>query len=103
MAIFAKYQNFPEKKEYLDKLLELILKNLDNLTIEKIEEIRTVYEEYLQILVNKNIITIDDFQTYKEIYPLYNAFYVSYDKDEEYEDLKQVYQRILSPKVNSEH
>ncbi len=67
------------------------------IALEQINSIRAAYEEYLQILVTKNVISKDDQATYAEVYPLFDPYYVSYDKGvSAYEDLRNVSSRIFS-------
>ena len=39
-----------------------------------------MYEHYLGILAAKNLISTDDLHNFKDVYPLFEPFYVTYDK-----------------------
>lgn len=96
MAIFSKFHFIPDTAAYRSKILDLLNRNADSLDLGKVEEIRGVYEEYLALLQKKRLISKDDLATYREAYPLFDPFYVSYDKGSgQYEDLAAISQRVL--------
>lgn len=82
-AIFSKFNFVDETTEYMNKIMNNMNKlNCDqsiNDLQQKIKNIRTIYDDYLQILLNKNFITLDDKTTFNEIYPLFDPMYLSYD------------------------
>jgi hypothetical protein len=45
-------------------------------TPEDVDEIRGVYEGYLHVLLDKSLISPDDLTTYKELYPLFDPFFL---------------------------
>lgn len=62
-----------------------------------INKIRGVFEEYLRKLVLMNVISKDDQATYAEVYPLFDPYFVSYDKGvSAYEDLRDVSKHVFS-------
>lgn len=66
-------------------------------------KIRAVYEEYLQKLVSMSVISKDDQATYAEVYPLFDPYFVSYDKGvSQYENLADVSKRIFSLEAHLE-
>lgn len=72
--------------------------------MEDINRIRAVYEEYLQKLVSMNVISKDDQATYAELYPLFDPYYVSYDKGiTQYEELSDVSKQVFSLESHLEY
>ena len=53
----------------------------DILSDEEIIATRNYYDEYLNILTKKNLISEDDCITYREVYPIFDPMYLSYDID----------------------
>jgi len=43
---------------------------------------KELFEEFLGLLLNKNLIDYDDYETYKTIYPLFKPTIVSYDPND---------------------
>jgi hypothetical protein len=97
LALCSKFHFIPESKTYQDKIIKLLLEYEKGMTTENVNQIRSIYEEYLQVLVNKNLISKDDQATFSELYPLFDPYYVTYDQDlQSYESLETVSNRILS-------
>lgn len=46
-----------------------------------IPRIRALYTDYLDLLLSRNMITQDDRDTFKEVYPIFRPVYVDYDQD----------------------
>jgi hypothetical protein len=46
-----------------------------------IPRIRAIYTDYLDLLLSRNLITQDDRDTFKEVYPIFRPVYVDYDQD----------------------
>jgi hypothetical protein len=103
MAIFSKFHFLAESKEYHNKILTLLLQHESSMDLSTINHIRSVYEEYLSLLVTKNLLSKDDQLTFSELYPLFDPHYVSYDQSlESYEDLKEVSKRIFALETHRE-
>lgn len=101
LAICSKYA--PVYKESVDaqkSIIDAVLKareDLDNFNLDKVNAIRAQFESYLSALVERSLISKDDQRTFAEVYPLFDPYYVSYDKaTSEYEDLAAVSKRIFS-------
>ena len=103
MAIFSKFHFLPESAEFQNKILKLLVENENKMDLDIIKTIRSVYEEYLAILVKKNLLSKDDQTTFAELYPLFDPHYVSYDQSlDSYEDLKSVSKRIFALETHRE-
>lgn len=57
---------------------------------------RNYYSKYLTNLLNKSLISIDDFNTYKEIYPIFKPVIVDYDRLEESRTLAEFSELMLT-------
>lgn len=68
--IFFTYNNMDSFKNYYKYLLKG--------DFEKLEEL---YQKEIKSLLIKEKINIDDFRVFKEVYPHFNSFFISYDAD----------------------
>jgi len=59
--------------------IKLFFQNSFN--VHSIPNIRNYYENYLYYLLNKYVITYDDYVNYKEILPIFPPVYIDYDND----------------------
>jgi adenylate kinase family enzyme len=105
LAIFTKYHFLKESKDYFQRIKQQYQQSFSNYKKEddisstedilsSIEEMRSIYEEYLLILKNKQLITEDDFLTFREVYPLFDPLYLSYDNNIT-QSISEVAQEIL--------
>lgn len=94
--VFYKFSFLSISKPYLNKILTSLEKDI--LTIDDIVKIRAFYENFLILLKDELfLIDEDDYQTYKEVFPIFDSFYVFYDKEKTYyKDLKEISKEILS-------
>jgi hypothetical protein len=96
MGLFTKYHFLPEAEAYETRVLDYLLRIGPSLDLETVDRVRGFYEQFVDVLVDKSLISLDDALTYKEVYPLYPPFYVFYDEQEGfYPDLARVSRRIL--------
>ena len=105
LAICARFHFIKESAEFQSRIIDLLLQyaKQESMDLVAANHIRGVFEDYLQVLVDKNLITIDDQATFAELYPLFDPFYVCYDKGAtHYEDLAQVSRRIFSLETHRE-
>ncbi len=49
--------------------------------VKMIPRICAIYNDYLDLLFKRNLITQDDRDTFKEVYPIFRPVYVDYDQD----------------------
>ena len=98
LAIFSKFHFVKESKEYQERITKVLMsKQQTGMVIEDVKEMRQMYEEYLEMLMQKNLISKDDQYTYSELYPLFDPYYVCYDDSvENYENLSNISSRIFS-------
>ena len=98
LAITSKFHFLAESEQVRMKIVSRMAA-LPNgaMACDEVTEIRSIFEEYLHCLAEKNLISMDDEQTYAELYPLFDPFYVNYDKDAaHYEDLSTISNRVFS-------
>ncbi len=88
-GIFARFESVPGTMDHFKKLVDLVRDGAP------IAAVRQCYEEYVHSLTLKNLISKDDDYNYCEIYPLFEPFYVSYDKNEEYPELAPMAEKFL--------
>lgn len=101
LAICSKYAPvYKESVEAQKNIIAEVMKareDLDHFSLAKVDAIRAQFESYLSALVDRSLISKDDQRTFAEVYPLFDPYYVSYDKaTSEYEDLAAVSRRIFS-------
>jgi adenylate kinase len=96
MGLFTKYNFLPEASVYQMRVRDYLLQTGPRLDLETVNRVRGFYEQFVDVLVEKSLISLDDALTCKEVYPLYPPFYVFYDGQEGfYPDLARVSRRIL--------
>lgn len=76
VAIFSRFDFLPESRVYRDKILGNLKKDLD---LKRVRKIRSFFAQYLSLLEDKGFISQSDRETYKQVYPLFDPFYVGYD------------------------
>eukprot|EP00742_Colponemidia_sp_Colp-10_P013576 GILJ01015344.1.p1 GENE.GILJ01015344.1~~GILJ01015344.1.p1 ORF type:complete len:1210 (+),score=145.61 GILJ01015344.1:690-4319(+) len=101
LAIMSRFVHvYPELEDVQDKLIHRLVhhsRDRERFSIVDIDEMRAVYEQCLQTMVNRTLISKDDMQTFKEVYPLFDPFYMTYDHDaSHYEDLDVVSRRAFN-------
>jgi hypothetical protein len=99
LAVCEKFHFVPESRSVSASIVSK-LRSFgagDSFTMSDVDSIRSEYESFLHLLAGKNMISPDDLTTYSEVYPLFDPFFVSYDKDlDSYEELDAVSRRVLS-------
>lgn len=97
-GLFAKFNTMDDSQLLCKRMTEFLADNRGNLTLEKIDRIRKLYGQFNDSLYQRNLISLDDCHTYKEVFPLFDPFYVFYDEKESfYEALDKVSEQILGP------
>jgi hypothetical protein len=64
------------------------------LFVRMIPRIRTIYNNYLDMLLSRNLITQDDRDTYKEVYPIFKPVIVNYD-DATFDDRLRQFENFI--------
>jgi hypothetical protein len=118
--LFSQHDSLSETQIYRTNLLEFLIEKSSTKTIEldEIDNAMKFFGSYVDVLLSKNLISIDDSETYKEVKkiifnfsdlfddlifnfldPLFDPCYVFYDEDSDYySDLSNVYKEIFKLK-----
>jgi adenylate kinase len=105
MGLFARFWTIPETRTHLNELIHLIQR--DHSTGTSIETsivtTRLFYESFLELLLKKNLLSKDDCHNFKDIYPLFEPFYVTYDDHiDAYPHLQHLSHALLSSEKSQE-
>ncbi len=92
--IFFKFYKLDKYNTY--DIWNIIKDSMLNDELFNIENIIDIYETYLINLQAKQLITYDDYNTYKDIYPIFNPHYINYDNSNIEMSLKQYTEFILN-------
>ncbi|CAE7420797.1 unnamed protein product [Symbiodinium pilosum] len=94
--IFARYDFLEESRRYAEKLTQFVRENAASFTEKKVETARGLYAQFLRTLLQKSLITPDDYEVYQQICPLFDPVYVFYDEKKDfYAQLVEVQEEIL--------
>ena len=97
MFLFYKFDFVQSTQVYINKI-STILRQKDISSLD-IVGVRDLYEDFLSQLLYLGLINEDDLETYKEVYPIFDSFFVFYDeKNEYYERLDTIFEREISYK-----
>ncbi|MCB0329274.1 MAG: hypothetical protein KDD70_06415 [Bdellovibrionales bacterium] len=96
MAILARY-DFAAGAEQLQKdISDSLIRHYSDISLAEVEQLRAHYDRFVDRLTASNLITTDDAATYKEIYPLFDPYYVFYDEGTSfYENLESLARKKL--------
>ncbi len=75
--IFFKFYFVPESKKYFKQICNYL--DMDIITNESISSCQQIYSDYLGLLLSKGFISSDDYDTWNEVYPIFDPIYLSYD------------------------
>ncbi|CAK9000760.1 unnamed protein product [Durusdinium trenchii] len=73
MIIFARYDFLEESKHYAAKLTSLVRENVDSFSGSTVDTARNLYAQFLRILMQKSLITPDDYEVYQQILPSFRS------------------------------
>lgn len=96
MGLFARYHFVPEAAPHGARIVEFLRAHAGRLGAAEIARVRAFYEKFVELLASRNLISLDDEATYREVFPLFEPFYVFYDgAPGDYEPLDRVAARAL--------
>jgi adenylate kinase len=96
LGLMVAFDFVPESAGYRERLCSAVLATGPQMDIETIDRLRSFYEQYVDLLLEKNLISTDDARTYREVYPLFPPVFVHYDEQEGYyTELAEVSRHIL--------
>ena len=79
MMIFHRYSFVPEAAQYQRRLICAITDSSRRITLREINGMRTHYEQFLDLLVSRRLLSHDDRLVYGEMYPVVKPCYINYD------------------------
>ena len=96
LALFARYAFVPGADAHAARLVDFVLRHRGRIGSSEIARARAFYESFVALLASRNLISLDDEATYREVFPLFEPFYVFYDGPPgDYEPLDVVSARAL--------
>lgn len=95
MAIFSRFSQLPESAAYQRRIANFLISKSSGMTPADAAQVRQVYEEFLDLLLSKSLITPDDHFTYREVFPLFDPFYLDFESYKGAE-VREVVRQVLS-------
>jgi hypothetical protein len=96
LCLFARYHFVPEAAPHGARIVAFLLAHAGHLGTAEIARVRAFFERFVELLASRNLISLDDEAIYREIFPLFEPFYVFYDGPPgDYESLDRVAARAL--------
>lgn len=87
--LFFKYDIDTESKVFFELLIN-DLKLLNSFNKEEEKRVKGFFNLYVERLKNKNLISETELKTFKEIVPLFETFFVFYDKDLTFDSIREI-------------
>ncbi|MCA9636469.1 MAG: hypothetical protein KC420_10630 [Myxococcales bacterium] len=95
-GIFAAHDDAADAALVRDRLTRFLVDHRGRLDLAAIARARAFYERFVDGLAERHLATLDDAETWRELYPLVEPFYVFYDGPADaYEALADASARIL--------
>ena len=97
MGLFARFDFVPEAPLYAHRLARFLTERPHSLEPAEVDRARGFFEQFVDILAEKSLISLDDASTFKEVYPLFEPVFAFYDEvPSAYDDLAKVAARALA-------
>jgi len=97
--LLARFSFLPESKACHAEIIRVLQEAKDKggrLEIDAMQSLRCRFEEHVDLLMRRQLISADDALTFKEVCPLFDPCFASYDEPlSGYEQLQKVFQDIL--------
>lgn len=97
--LLARFNFLPESQSCHEEILGVLQEARDargQLSETQMLKARGCFENYVDLLLERHLITLDDAATFKEVCPLFEPCFAAYDEPlEHYQQLKRVSQEIL--------
>lgn len=94
MFIFFKLEKNENSKIFFKMILDE-LNTLESVKMADVKRIRKFFNIYLEKLNKRNIITDIEFNNYKEIVPLFETFFVFYERELKYNSIEEVINKLM--------
>lgn len=96
-ALFSKYLFSDKVKYYYNTIKDIIYTLEDTVTLEEVDNYKNVVSSFIKEMYEDNLISLDDYHTFKEVYPIFKPFYVFYNENEKYYgSLEEISLKILN-------
>ncbi len=92
--IFFKFYFVPESESYFKQIKNFL--DLEVITPNSINTCQQIYSQYLNLLFTKGFISSDDYDTWNEVYPIFDPIYLSYDLDPT-DTIESISSRVFGP------
>eukprot|EP01094_Clydonella_sp_ATCC50884_P010743 TRINITY_DN20583_c0_g1_i1.p1 TRINITY_DN20583_c0_g1~~TRINITY_DN20583_c0_g1_i1.p1 ORF type:complete len:686 (-),score=260.37 TRINITY_DN20583_c0_g1_i1:71-2026(-) len=81
LMLFHHYAFVPEAKKYHDRIVQALEKPpaTSASELQQCDALRTHYEQFLDLLVERRLMSLDDRRIYAEVYPVVRPCYINYD------------------------
>lgn len=97
MIVFARFSFLPETPYYVGRIINYMQEHIGDLDTEKIETVRKFYDSFLDTLVDKSLISLDDRFTFHGVCPLFEPVFVFYDENKDfYTELSEIQKEMLA-------
>lgn len=80
LGVFIQYRSVEGSKAFLGKILQYMKDNEEGLDLDGMQKVQRFYNEYIDTLLQRGVIDHDDAKTFKNVFPLFDPFYVFYDR-----------------------
>lgn len=95
-GLFSKYYFLEEAAVYKKHITDYVTKHYNTLSFSQIQTILSFFQQFIELLEEKCLISFDDAETYKEIYTIFVPFYVFYDAKKEMQpNIKEIQKQLL--------
>ncbi len=100
LGLMAEFDFIPDSRRYTEGIINYLTACGPSMTLEDVDRVRGFYEQFVDLLCDRSLITCDDVHTYKEVYPLYPPFFVYYDEEPEfYRELADVAKDVFGDEI----
>lgn len=82
-GLFSAFYFLEETKQYRELITQYMEVHVQEWNLYHIETVLSLFEQYIGLLHEKQLLSFDDAETYKEMYTLFPPFYVFYDAKQE--------------------
>ncbi len=79
MAAFETFGFLPESDHYCGLLAPALAGAAGHLGLNEVRRLRGFFDQFIDVLHDRRLISDDDRSTFKEVYPMFEPFYVAYD------------------------
>ncbi|WP_419420744.1 hypothetical protein ACNVED_05465 [Legionella sp. D16C41] len=92
LLLFVRFEEvIKEAKDYQKMIIDYLVEIKEEIKMENIQFCKTVQNDFIALLLDKNFINYDDAATFKDVFPVFEPCFAFYDEKKEfYRDLSLV-------------